>query len=143
MTFTVYENFTEKAAELIANRSSKVEQAIAEKAKADTSPYVPWLTGDFDRRTRVVGNTIIYPGPFAHYLYVGMLKVDPNTGSAWAKEGVTKVLTTTPLKYTGRDRPYQRGGHPLAGPKWFERSKAQNLKEWERVAEKVMNTGHE
>lgn len=141
MKFTVKDNFTAKAAAMIADRSNKAEHIVALQARSDTSPYVPFLTGSLDQRTRVVGNTIIYPGPYAHYLYVGLLKVDPETGSAWARQGVTKVLTSTPLKYTGRDRPFERGGHALAGPKWFERSKAQNKEKWLDLAQEVMNHG--
>lgn len=147
MKFTVKDNFTAKAAALIADRSSKAEHIVAVQAQKDTSPYVPFLTGSLDQRTRVVGNTIIYPGPYARYLYYGVKMVDAATGKGPMRyvdkygneviryrKGATLKPTNIPLKYT-------TDFHPQAGPKWFERSKAENLDKWLRVAKKAVNNG--
>lgn len=147
MKFTVKDNFTAKAAAMLADRSSKAEHIVALQARSDTSPYVPFLTGSLDQGTRVVGNTIIYPGPYARYLYYGVKMVDAATGKGPMhyvdkygneviryRKGATLRPTQTPLKYTTQH-------HALAGPKWFERSKAQNLDKWLDVAEKAVNHG--
>ena len=70
---------------------TKAEHIVALQVRKDTSPYVPMLTGSLDKRTRVDGSEVIYPGPYARYLYFGKLMVDPATGSSYASKGTTKV----------------------------------------------------
>ena len=74
---------------------------------------------------------IVYPGPYARFLYYGKVMVDPNTGSTYAPEGGTKVVTDRNLVFT-------QTVHPQAQSHWFEASKAQNLDKWIRVAEKAV-----
>ena len=57
--------------------------------------------------------------------------IDPNTGSAWAQEGATKVVTGENLKYN-------HSVHSQAQSHWEEPSKAQNLDKWVRVAGKAV-----
>ena len=97
----------------------------------DTAPFVPALTGSLTQRTRVDESFVIYPGPYARYLYYGKLMVDPETGSPWAKKGATKVLTD-------RNLVFNHTVHPQAQSHWFEASKAQNLDKWIRVADKAV-----
>ena len=84
-----------------------------------------------DARTRVDGSHIIYPGPYAHYLYVGKLRVDPETGSSYAPKGGTKVLTD-------KDLVFSKAVHGQAQSHWFEASKAENIEKWVRVADKAV-----
>lgn len=107
------------------------EHAMAVQMAKDTEPYVPALTKSLANRTMVNKNIIIYPGPYARYLYYGKLMVDPQTGSAWARKGVSKVLTDKNLVFT-------QSVHPKATSHWFDVSKAQNLHKWKRVAAKVV-----
>lgn len=120
--------------EKIRDASDKAAHIVAVQAMKDTRPYVPMRTGSLDTRTKVVGNKIIYPGPYARFLYNGLLMVDPNTGSPFAQKGVTKVATDKPLQYT-------KDFHKNAQAFWFEASKAQNLEKWKRVAEKAVKNG--
>ena len=115
----------------LVSATKKAEHAVAVQAAKDTEPYVPMLTGSLKNRTQVKDNTIIYPGPYARYLYYGKLMVDPETGSAWAKKGKTKVVTDKNLVFT-------KSFHPDAQAEWFEASKAQNLDKWKRVAAKAV-----
>lgn len=117
-------NKTKKA---LARRCTKAEHIVAIQVEKDTSPYTPALTGSLNQRTRVVGNSVVYPGPYARYLYYGKLMVDPDTGSPWAQPGAVKVLTDRDLVFT-------QSVHPQAQAHWFEASKAQNLDKWRRVA---------
>lgn len=112
----------------------KAEHAVAVQAQKDTDPYTPALTGSMSQRTRVIGNQIVYPGPYARYLYYGKLMVDPNTGSAYAPKGQHKVLTDKNLVFN-------TSMHGQAQSHWFEASKAENLEKWVRVAAKVMTDG--
>jgi hypothetical protein len=113
--------------EQLKQAATKAETAVAVQAAKDTRPYVPMLTGSLDARTQVVGNQIIYPGPYARFLYYGKLMVDPETGSPWARKGVSKVATDQNLVFT-------TDFHPQAQSHWFEASKAENLNKWLRVA---------
>ena len=81
----------------------------------------------------MTGDTIVYPGPYARFLYYGKLMVDPDTGSPWAPKGATKVLDPG-----GRDLDIKKSVHSKAQAHWFEASKAQNLPKWRRVAGKAV-----
>ena len=116
---------------MLRNASNKAQHAVAIQAQKDTSPYVPALTGSLDQRTRVDENKIIYPGPYARYLYYGKLMVDPATGSSYAPKGATKVLTDKNLVFN-------KAMHSQAQAHWFEASKAENMDKWLRVAGKAV-----
>lgn len=116
-----------KIKKALARRCTKAEHIVAIQIEKDTSPYTPALKGSLNQRTRVVGNSVVYPGPYARYLYYGKLMVDPDTGSPWAQPGAVKVLTD-------RDLVFNQSVHPQAQAHWFEASKAQNLDKWRRVA---------
>lgn len=124
---TFSENFVQKLSRELYNSGSQAEHILAIQAAKDTEPLVPKLTGSLKNRTKVVGGTIIYPGPYARYLYYGKLMVDPETGSSWARRGARK-------KVTGKDLSYTKAFHPMAQDHWFEASKALNDKKWVKVA---------
>lgn len=126
----------------MARASGEARHAVVVQAAKDTEPYVPALTKSMANRvhpqqkrltdaTEIDGDTIIYPGPYARYLYHGKLMVDPNTGSAWARYGGTKVVT-------GKALHYNHSVHSKAQDHWFEASKAQNKEKWIRVAERAV-----
>lgn len=131
LKFTVHTDMGEKLAAKLAAASTRGEHDVAVRVAKDTSPFVPFLTESLDKRTRVDGNFIIYPGPSARMLYHGKLMVDPNTGSSYAPEGGTKVVTD-------KDLVFNKSGHAQAQAYWFEASKAQNLDAWLRVAQKAV-----
>lgn len=57
--------------------------------------------------------------------------VDPNTGSAYAPKGGTKVVTDRNLVFT-------QAVHRQAQDHWFEASKAQNMEKWLHTADKAV-----
>ena len=116
---------------MLRNASNKAQHAVAIQAQKDTSPYVPALNGELDRKTKVEENLIIYPGPQSRYLYNGKLMVDPATGSSYAPKGTTKVLTDKNLVFN-------KSMHSQAQDHWFEASKAENMDKWLRVAGKAV-----
>ena len=130
LKFTVHSNLS-GIGPMLRNASDKAQTAVAIQAQKDTSPYVPALTGSLDQRTRVEENQIIYPGPYARYLYYGKLMVDPATGSSYAPKGTTKVLTDKNLVFN-------KAMHSQAQDHWFEASKAENMSKWLRVAGKAV-----
>ncbi len=72
------------------------------------------------------------PGPYAHYLYEGILYVSPTTGSAWAKENEIKIPTDRLLTYAGA---------PMRGKKWFERMKADHKDDILKAAQAHVDRG--
>lgn len=110
---------------------SGAEHAIALQIAKDTEPYVPARTKSLANRTIVTGDTVVYPGPYARFLYNGKLMIDPKTGSAWAPKGASKEVT-------GKDLNISQKVHSKAQSHWFEASKAQNLPKWRRVAGRVI-----
>ena len=131
LKFNVHTSGLDSIPERLASASEKAEHIVAIQVTKDTSPYIPLLTGSLDTRTRVDGSRIIYPGPYARYLYYGKLMVDPETGSSYARKGTTKVLTDKNLVFN-------KAMHTQAQSHWFEASKAENLEKWVRVADKAV-----
>ena len=116
---------------MIQKASKKAANIVAIQVQKDTSPYVPALTGSLDQRTFVDENEVIYPGPYARFLYYGKVMVDPATGSTYATKGGTKVVTD-------KDLVFNKAMHSQAQAFWFEASKAENLDKWIRVAGKAV-----
>lgn len=144
LKFEVHASLDEAISKKLSVASTKAEHAVAVQAEKDTSPYVPMLTGSLDLRTQVVGGTIIYPGPYARYLYYGKVMVDSVTGKGpmhfidkMGNEQI-KFRKGATLKPTDRDLKYTKSAHPQAQDHWFEASKAQNLDKWIRVADKAV-----
>ena len=65
LTFNVHTEGMEAIKDKLAEGCTKAEHAVAIQIRKDTSPYVPALTGDLDRRTRVDGSKVIYPPLFS------------------------------------------------------------------------------
>lgn len=120
-----------RVGERMAQGATRAAHILAIQVAKDTEPYVPARNKNLVNDTKVKDDVIIYPGPYAHYLYVGKLMIDPNTGSSWAPDGATKVIT-------GKDLNISQSTHGKAQSHWFEASKAQNLPRWRNVAEKAM-----
>lgn len=94
-----------------------------------SEPYMPMVTATFRNLSKshseslMAEGELVYPGPFAHYLWIGILYVDPETGSAWARKGVTKVPT-------GQMLTYNQEANPNAGARWVERAMTDNYAQW-------------
>lgn len=94
-----------------------------------TKPYVPASESEVLSDTvRGMGTGLIeYIQKYAHYLYIGLLRTD-EAGRTFVGLGESKpILTGVPLNFSTEK-------HPLAGPQWFERSKADNKDTWIREA---------
>ena len=128
----------------LARDADKAERTVTIQAAKDTEPYVPMLTGSLKNRAVVQGNLIIYPGPYARYLYYGKKMVDARTGKGpmhfIGQNGneVIRFHKGAKLRPTGEDLTYTKTAHPNAQAHWFEASKAQNLEKWLEVAKRAM-----
>ncbi len=111
------------------------EHTLAVQMAKDTDQYTPASGAPAGMHNRVIvhEDTIIYPGPYARFLYYGKLMIDPKTGSSWARKGASKVIDPK-----GRDLSISPANHGKAQSHWFEASKAQNLDKWRRVAGRAM-----
>lgn len=107
----------------IANLASKSEVWLANEILKDTDPYVPALTGSLSQRSHVDGNEVVYPGPYARYLYYGKVMEGPPEG---------------PKHATDKDLVYTKTVHANAQAHWFEASKAQNLQKWLKGVKKIV-----
>lgn len=66
--------------------------------------------------TELDGRRVVFPGPYARFQWGGLVMVDPETGSPWARKGVKKVLTDRPLTY----------GDPNATDHWTDEAWARD-----------------
>lgn len=155
LKFTVHTDGLKAIKDKLDEGCTKAEHTLAIQIREDTSPYVPALTGSLDTRTRIEGfsdaglgpgtggSTIVYPGPYARYLYYGKVMVDAATGKGPMRivsEDGTEVIRFrkgAKLRPTDRDLKIQRSMHPKAQSHWFEASKAKNLPKWLRVAKEA------
>lgn len=118
------------------------ESVLANQVLKDTMPYVPALTMSLSQRSHVEGNTIVYPGPYARYLYYGKAMVNAATGKGpmYIPEVGYRWPRGATLVPTSRDLVFTTAVHGKAQSHWFEASKAQNMKKWEDVFEKAVNS---
>lgn len=127
LKISMKDNFSSAMMKKLQQAGPGAAHAVAVQVEKDTEPFVPALTKSLANRTQVVGGDIVYPGPYARFLYYGKLMIDPDTKSAWAPKGATKVVT-------GKRLDIKKDVHSQAQSHWFEASKAQNMEKWERVA---------
>lgn len=133
LKISMKDNFSAALMKKLQQAGPRAAQKIANEIASDTEPFVPASPNkSLVNRTQVVDGQIIYPGPYARFLYFGKLMIDPDTGSAWAPEGASKVVT-------GKDLNISQAVHSQAQSHWFEASKAQNMEKWERVAGRAID----
>lgn len=101
---------------------SEAQAWLGDRVLEDCKAVMPHLTGSLQQRSHVEddGRRVVFPGPSARFLYGGLLMVDPDTGSPWARKGAKKVLTDKKLKYS----------NPSATDHWFDAAKASNGDYW-------------
>nr|DAV52682.1 MAG TPA: Minor capsid protein [Caudoviricetes sp.] len=112
-----------------------VQKLIDSECMRYMSDYMPRRqAGELEHKmvmATVIGSgEIDTPGPYAHYLYEGILYVSPTTGSAWAKKNEIKVPTGKELTYAGA---------PMRGKKWLERMKSDHKEDILQSARDLIN----
>lgn len=116
----------------------KVQKFIDSECIRLMKPYTPMLNGMLVKSATlgtVIGSGEIHQNvPYARYLYYGKLMVSSITGSAYARQGEKKVLTSKDLKYN-------TSKNPNAGAFWFERMKADHKSKILKGAQEVANRG--
>lgn len=119
---------------------TRAEKILAVQVMKDTRPFVPALTMSLNNRTRLIGSHIIYPGPYAQYLYYGKAMVDSKTGRGpfYIKGVGYRFRRGATLRATNRDLKFTKSVHPKAQAHWIEASLAANGAKWKRVARKAV-----
>ena len=116
-------------------------QATIDKSVIDWClRYVPWETGSLGKSAygaTVIGSgMVVYPGPYAHYMYYGEV-YGPNIPVFEDDSGVPTRWFSPPRRKkspTGRNLTYATDVNPLAGSFWFERMKADHLEDIKKEA---------
>lgn len=102
--------------------SKEAQRFLAEDVERNCQPYVPMSAGSGAHMVdaaRVTDDSIIYPGPYAHYQYVGEV-----------------MAGRAPKHYTGKAIDYHGG--PMRGKQWDKRMMADHGKEIERDLEQYL-----
>lgn len=123
LNFSVHTEGFDEIKRNLANQADRAEVWLANEVLKDTDPFVPMLTGSLSQRSHVEGKSVVYPGPYARYLYYGKVMKGPKYGPKYA---------------TDKDLVYTKSAHPNAQSHWFEASKAQNLPKWLRGVKKLV-----
>lgn len=130
----------EMLAKLNLEKGGLVQQTL-DKAVIDYCiPYCPMDTGTLAASaytaTRIGSGEVVYPGPYAHYMYYGEV-YGPNIPIFDDDSGDPTGFFSPPGKKkspTGRELQYNTDINPLAGSFWFERMKADHLNDIIREA---------
>lgn len=141
----VDDDFSKALAEKLEQAGPRAAHAVAVQIAKDTEPFVPARTKSLVNRTQVVENKVVYPGPYARYLYYGKVMVDSATGKGpmriAGKDGQTEAIRFrkgATLKSTDKPLKISTAVHAQATDHWLDASKAQNIKKWIHVAGKAV-----
>lgn len=112
-------------------RFSRAQYWLGEQILQDCRALMPMQTGSLIQRSHAVndGKQVVFPGPYGRFQYGGLVMVDPETKSPWARDGVKKVLTDRALKYS----------RPEAIDHWFDEAKARNGEYWIRKVKEIID----
>ena len=113
-------------------KGGRVQQIIDQTVIDFCTPYVPVSpdrTLEFSAQpsTEIGSGEVIWNTPYAHYQYMGIV-YGPNIPIV--KDGVLMGWFSPPGRPkspTDRELKYDTSRKPLAGPRWFERMKADRL----------------
>lgn len=119
----------------------RVQRAINDAVIRECRPYVP-ASPDRTLENSVLSDVdkgqVIWNTPYAHYQYTGEV-YGPNIPII--QDGILMGFFSPPGRPkapTGRELTYDTSQNPLAGPRWFERMKADHLSDILEEARKAM-----
>ena len=118
--FKVIENIGKVTVEINFNPKNIIAALDAAQYELDTQfmnymvQYMPMDTGALINTVRarsaaLAGHCQLYVAtpPYGPFLYHGVVMVDSQTGSPWARKGAKKVVTAKPLTYSNpKAKPY-------------------------------------
>lgn len=77
------------------------------------------------------GRRVVFPGPYARFLYKGRVMVGEESQSPWARKGERKEVTERKLTYSRSE----------ATSHWFDTAKANNGEAWIAGVKKIAGGG--
>lgn len=97
--------------------SSDARKYLAARIKVRSDPYVPFRSGTLKNTAQITdeGRRLVYPQPYAHYQYHGLV-MGPNV---LTKNGWISLAGKGGKRYTGKSLKYHGGA--MRGPKWDKR----------------------
>lgn len=133
-------------AQLGLDDGGRVQRIIDQRVIDYCQPYVPASpdrTLEFSAQisTEIGSGQVVWNTPYAHYQYMGIV-YGPNIPILEPETGILMGWFSPPgrPKYpTDRELTYDRAQNPLAGPRWFERMKADRLNDILDEARKAIN----
>lgn len=125
--------------ERIEKQYQEAQYYLDSQVMTDMIPYMPMQTGVFINITKGMSSALAGSGkviaaapPYGRYLYKGMVMVDEETGSPFARKGGKKVLVSQYAGLTNakKEIDFNKSKHPRAQKEWFEAAKKVKLKSW-------------
>lgn len=128
---------------LLSGRATKTERAMAFQVMKDTRRYVPADTMSLNNRTYVRGNAVVYPGPYARYLYYGKRMVNAKTGKGpmYIPEVGWRWPHRATLRPTDQELHISTAVHKDATHHWLDAAKRRYMAAWKKIAAKVYANG--
>lgn len=104
-------------------------------------PFMPLRDGELINTTRIrsaatagSGEVCAAAPPYGRFLYEGVVMVDKETGSAWARQDAEKVITSAKLTFDTTK-------HPDVTDHWFDAAKKAHGKAWVKEVKKIAGGG--
>lgn len=95
-------SFDEEIKDQGFNRTGDVQQYATQRAEFRMRRHVPkGDTGLLGDNVKIGDDYVEYESEYSRYQYFGILYVDPETGSSYARKDVKKVPTGINLNYSG------------------------------------------
>lgn len=118
-------------------KSNGLQKHLAARVVEFCDPYTPKKSGILKNTPHISsdGSKITYPGPYAHYQYVGEV-YGPNV---LTEKGWRSMAKKDEKKPTGRKLSYHEG--PMRGPQWEKRMLADHRKDLEQDCAAYINGG--
>lgn len=130
---------------LLSGRATKVETIMTSQILKDTARFVPasGAPAGLTNRAYTRGSFIVYPGPYARFLYYGMRMVNAATGRGprWIPEVGWRWPKHAKLRPTSTPLHISTAVHADATSRWLEASKARNMKTWTEIAKRIYTDG--
>lgn len=119
----------------LEDRFREAQEYLGQRVLQDCRSKMPHLTGSLQQRsyTDDGGRKVIFPGPYARYLYMGKVMVNSETGKGPMKiptgpnEYILRYRKGAKLKATDRPLKYS---NPETRAFWFEEAKREYGDQW-------------
>lgn len=128
-------------------RAELAQWWLGEQVLQDSRAVMPLRTGSLHHRSHTEdgGRRVVFPGPYARYLYMGFVMVDSETGKGPRKipvgpggDYILRFRKGAKLVPTNRRLNYSR---EEATDHWFDEAKDRNLTSWKQGVARIITTG--